>query len=76
MMILLMLSVTLKPPIPFLDDSDKPLTSTHIYENRRYAHSPSQRRLSDLLALQSQVSEAYDLFAFPVIKKKLMFKDN
>ena len=28
--------------------------------------SPSQRRLSDLLALQSQVSEANDLLAFPV----------
>ena len=51
----------------FFDDNDKLLTHTHIYENRRSTHFPSQRRLSDLLALQSQVSEASDLFAFPVL---------
>ena len=50
----------------FFDDNDKPLTHTHIYENRRSTHSPSRQRLSDLLALQSQVSEANDLFAFPI----------
>ena len=64
MMILLMLSDT-KANITFFDDNDKPLTYTHIYENRRSTHSPSRRRLSDLLALQSRVSEADDLFAFP-----------
>ena len=26
----------------FLDDNDKPLTHTHIYENGRSTHSPSQ----------------------------------
>jgi len=51
----------------FFDDNDKLLTHTHIYENRQSTHFPSQRRLSDLLALQSQVSEAGDLFAFPVL---------
>ena len=50
----------------FFDDNDKLLTHTHIYENRRSTHSPSRQRLSDLLALQSQVSEANDLFAFPI----------
>ena len=43
----------------------KPLTHTHIYENRRSTHCSSRRRLSDLLALQSRVYEADDLFAFP-----------
>ena len=38
------------------DDNDKPLTHTHIYENGQSTHSPSQQRLSDLLALQSLVS--------------------
>ena len=50
----------------FFDDNDKPLTHTH--ENGRSIHSPSRRRLSDFLALQSQVSEADDLFAFPVLR--------
>ena len=52
----------------FCDDTDKPLTHTHIFENRRSTHSPSRWRLSDLLALQSRVYEADDLFAFPVLK--------
>ena len=51
----------------FFDENDKPLTHTRIYENRQSTRSPSQRRLSDLLTLQSQVSEADDLFAFPVL---------
>ena len=50
----------------FFDDNDKPLTHTHIYEYRWSTHSPLWQRLSDLLALQSQVSEANDLFAFPI----------
>ena len=58
MMILLMLSLTPKSTIFFFDDNDKPLTRTHIYEKGRSTHSPSLQRLSDLLALQSQVSEA------------------
>ena len=41
---------------PFFDDNGKPLTHTHIYENGQSTHSPSQQRLSDLLALQSLVS--------------------
>ena len=52
----------------FFDDNDKTLTCTHIYKNRRSTHSPSWQRLSDLLALQSRVSEADDLFAFPVLR--------
>ena len=52
----------------FFDDNDQPLTHTHIFENRQSTRSPSQQRLSDLLALQSQVSEADDLFAFPVLR--------
>ena len=68
MMIFLMLSLTLKPTILFFDDNDKPLTHTHIYENRWSTHSPLRWRLSDLLALQSQISESDDLFAFPVLR--------
>ena len=52
----------------FFDDNDKPLTHTHIYENGRSTPSPSWRRPSDLLALQSRVSEANDLFALPVLR--------
>ena len=66
-MIFLMLSLTLKPTI-FFYDNDKPITHTHIYEYRRSTHSSSWQRLSDLLSLQSQVSEANDLFAFPMLK--------
>ena len=51
----------------FLDDNDKPLTHTHIYENGWSIHSPTWQRISDLLALQSWVSEADDIFAFPVL---------
>ena len=47
---------------------NKPLTHTHIYENRRSTHCPSRRSLSDLLALQSRVSEADDLFALFTLK--------
>ena len=49
----------------FFDDNDKPLTHTHICEDR---WSTSRQKLSDLLPLQSQVSEADDLFAFPMLK--------
>ena len=35
----------------FLDDNDKPLTCTRIYEKTLSTHSPSRRRLSGLLAL-------------------------
>lgn len=52
----------------FLDDNDKPLTCTRIYEKTLSTHSPSRRRLSGLLALQSRISEADDFSAFPVLK--------
>ena len=37
----------------FLDNNDKPLARTRIYEKKLSTHSPSRRRLSELLALQS-----------------------
>ena len=52
----------------FLDDNDKPLAHTHIYEKTSSTHSPSKRSFSELLALQSQVSEADDFSAFPVLR--------
>ena len=53
----------------FLDDNEKPLTCTRIYEKILSTHSPSTRRLSELLALQSQISQADGLSAFPVFEK-------
>ena len=52
----------------FLDDNDKPLTRTHIYEKTLSTHSPSRGRLSELLALQSRTFEADDFSAFPVLR--------
>ena len=46
---------------------NKPLTHTHIYENRRSTHCPSWRSRSDLLALQSRLSEADELLVFLVL---------
>ena len=53
----------------FLDDNHKPLAHTCIYEKILSTHSPSTRRLSELLALQSQISQADGLSAFPVFEK-------
>ena len=37
----------------FLENNDMPLARTRIYEKKLSTHSPSRRRLSELLALQS-----------------------
>ena len=42
----------------FLDNNDKSLTQTHICKKLALTCSPLRQRLSELLALQSQVSEA------------------
>ena len=52
----------------FLDDNDKPLAHTRIYEKPLSTHPPSRQRLSELLALQSRVSEADDFSTFPVLR--------
>ena len=49
-------------------DNNKSLTQTHICKKLTFTHSPLRQRLSKLLALQSQVCEANDLFAFPLLK--------
>ena len=50
----------------FLDNNDKALAQTRICKKLLPTHSPSQQRLSELLALQSQVSEADGFSVFPV----------
>ena len=52
----------------FLDNKDKPLARTHIYEKKISTHSPSQQRLSELLDLQSQVSGADGFSTFLVLR--------
>ena len=42
--------------------------NTFLNSNNLPTHSPSQQRLSELLALQTQVSEADGLSAFPVFR--------
>ena len=49
----------------FLDNNDKSLAQTHICKKLLPTHSPSRQRLSELLALQSQVSETDGFSAFP-----------
>ena len=44
------------------------MTQTHIYKKATLIHSPPQQRLSKLLALQSQVSDADGFSVFPVLK--------
>ena len=53
----------------FVDDNDKPLACTRIYEKILSNHCPSRRRFSELLALQSRISEADGFSAFPVFEK-------
>ena len=53
----------------FLYDNDKPLACTRIYEKILSNHCPSRRRFSELLALQSRISEADGFSAFPVFEK-------
>ena len=52
----------------FLDNNDKSLTQTHICKKLALTCSPLRQRLSELLALQSQVSEADGFSAFPVFR--------
>ena len=54
--------------VTFLDDNGKPLACTRIYEKILSTHSPSRRRLSELLALQSWISKANGFSAFPVLR--------
>ena len=42
--------------------------NTFLNKNNLPTHSPSWQRLSELLALQSQVSEADGFSAFPVLR--------
>ena len=52
----------------FLDNNGKSLAQTHICKKSELTRSPLRQRLSELLALQSQVSEASGFFAFPVLR--------
>ena len=52
----------------FLDNNGKSLAQTHIYKKLALTHSPPRQRLSELLALQSQVSEANGFSIFPVLR--------
>ena len=52
----------------FLDNNGKSLAQTHIYKKLALTHSPPRQRLSELLAWQSQISEADGSSAFPVLR--------
>ena len=52
----------------FLNNNDKSLTQTHICKKSAVTLSPPQQGLSELLALQSQISEANGFSAFPVLR--------
>ena len=52
----------------FLNNNDKFLPHTLNCKNLLSTHSPSPQRLSQLLALRSQVSEANGFTAFPVLE--------
>ena len=52
----------------FLDNNDKSLAQTHSCKKLLPTHSPSRQRLSEFLALQSQVSEADGFSTFPVFR--------
>ena len=49
-------------------DNNKSLTQTHICKKSALTHSPPRQRLSELLAWQSQISEADGSSAFPVLR--------
>jgi len=50
----------------FLDNNVKSLTQIHICKKLALTCSPPQQRLSELLALQSQVSDTDGFSVFPV----------
>ena len=52
----------------FLDNNDKSLAQTHICKKLLPTHSPSRQSLSELLALQSQVSEVDGFSTFLVLR--------
>ena len=52
------------PKTPF----DIKTNNTFLNNNNLPTHSPSRQRLSELLALQSQVSEADGFSTFPVLR--------
>ena len=52
----------------FLDDNEKLLACTRIYEKILSTHSPPRQRLSELLTLQSRISEVDGFSAFPVLR--------
>ena len=49
-------------------DNNKSLAQTRICKKSAFTCSPSWQRLSELLALQSQVSEANGFSAFPILR--------
>ena len=51
-----------------MDNYDKSLTQTHTYKKSALIRFPSQQRLSELLALQSQVSDANSFSVLPVLR--------
>ena len=52
----------------FLDNNDKSLTQIHICKKLALTCSPPQQRLSELLALQLQISDADGFSVFPVLR--------
>ena len=52
----------------FLDNNDKALAQTRICKKLLLIHSPLRQRLSESLALQSQVSEADGFSTFQVLR--------
>ena len=57
----------------FLNDNDKPLTHTHIYEKTLSTHSPSQQRLSELLDwdMKNESFLAFTMPHLPLAKQSL-----
>ena len=51
-----------------LNNDNKSLAQTHICKKSALTCSPPWQRLSELLALQSQISEANGFSAFPVLR--------
>ena len=51
-----------------MDNYDKSLAQTHICKNSALICSPPQQRLSELLALQLQISDADVFSVFPVLR--------
>ena len=51
-----------------MDNYDNSLTQTHTYKKSALIRFPSQQRLSELLALQSQVSDANSFSILPVLR--------